>query len=149
MKRGEKLYKYLDISKGLEQRLWNIKMAVMPVIIGALVTIEKNMENWQGELETVQTTALLKSTRIFRRILVTSKDLLLLRLQWKIISWSWCEETIFCLMVGWVLWHIHLFRLFNDKSIFYSNDQFYFKQFSLAWVHSLIVKNISISSYSV
>ena len=27
--------------------------------------------------------------------------------------------------------------------------QFYFKQFSLAWVHSLIVKNISISSYSV
>ena len=29
------------------------------------------------------------------------------------------------------------------------NNQFYFKQFSLAWVHSLIVKNISISSYSV
>ena len=32
---------------------------------------------------------------------------------------------------------------------FYANNQFYFKQFSLAWVHSLIVKNISISSYSV
>ena len=29
------------------------------------------------------------------------------------------------------------------------NNQFYFKQFSLALVHSLIVKNISISSYSV
>ena len=33
--------------------------------------------------------------------------------------------------------------------LFYENSQFYFKQFSLAWVHSLIVKNISISSYSV
>ena len=32
---------------------------------------------------------------------------------------------------------------------FYTNNQFYFKQSSLAWVHSLIVKNISISSYSV
>ena len=32
---------------------------------------------------------------------------------------------------------------------FYANDQFYFKQFSLAWVHSLIVKNITISNYSV
>ena len=32
---------------------------------------------------------------------------------------------------------------------FYANSQFYFKQISLAWVDSLIVKNISISSYSV
>ena len=32
---------------------------------------------------------------------------------------------------------------------FYANSQFYFKKFSLGWVHSLIVKNISISSYSV
>ena len=40
----------------------------------------------------------------------------------------------------WVIYHqIH----------FYTNSQFYFKQFSLARVHSLIVKNISISSYSV
>ena len=30
-----------------------------------------------------------------------------------------------------------------------TNNQFYFNQFSLAWVHSLIGKNISISSYSV
>ena len=32
---------------------------------------------------------------------------------------------------------------------FYTNNQFYFKQFNLAELHSLIVKNISISSYSV
>ena len=53
------------------------------------------------------------------------------------------------LVVIWVLWHINLCRLFNAKSIFYTNNQFFLKQFSLAWVHSLIVKNISISSYSV
>ena len=28
------------------------------------------------------------------------------------------------------------------------NDQFYLNQFSLAWIHSLIVKKISISHYS-
>ena len=32
---------------------------------------------------------------------------------------------------------------------FYTNNQFYFKQFSLAWVHSLFVKNIAITSYLV
>ena len=31
---------------------------------------------------------------------------------------------------------------------FYVNNLFYLKQFSLTWVHSLIVKNISISNYS-
>ena len=32
---------------------------------------------------------------------------------------------------------------------FHTNKQFYFKQFSLAWVHSLIVKSISILSYLI
>ena len=31
---------------------------------------------------------------------------------------------------------------------FFVNNQSYFKQFSLTWVHTLIVKNISISIYS-
>ena len=54
----------------------------------------------------------------------------------------------YILLVVWVLWHINLCRLFNAKSILALNNQFYFKQFSLACVLSLIVKNISISSYS-
>ena len=53
------------------------------------------------------------------------------------------------LLVGCVVWHISLCRLSNAKSIFVQNNQFYFKQFILAWVHNLIVKNISISNYSV
>ena len=68
------------------------------------------------------------------------------------------------IMFGWlflgVLWHINFSRLFNAEYIFTQiiicvkmdwkrtdYNQFSFKQFSLAWVHSYIVKNIS--SYSV
>ena len=51
-------------------------------------------------------------------------------------------------LVGWVLWHINLCRLFNINSIFMQIVLIQ-KKFSLAWVHSLIVKNICISSYSV
>ena len=36
-------------------------------------------------------------------------------------------------LVGWVLWHINLCRLFNAKSIF-------IQIFSSVWVHNLIVK---------
>ena len=50
---------------------------------------------------------------------------------------------------GWVLWRINLCRLFNAKLIFKQLNLFYFKHFSLVEVHSLAVKNISISSYSV
>ena len=41
-------------------------------------------------------------------------------------------HKIFRLVVCWVLWHINLCRLFNAESIFYINNQLYFKQFSLA-----------------
>ena len=53
-------------------------------------------------------------------------------------------------LVGWLVFMAYqplkvIWRLIH----FYVYNQFYFKQFSLAWVHSLIVKNISISNYSV
>ena len=43
----------------------------------------------------------------------------------------------------WVLWHINLCRLFNAKSIFDTNNQFYFKQFSLAYKNN-VVSNMSV-----
>ena len=42
--------------------------------------------------ETVQTTALLRSVRIPRRVLETWGDFLSLRLLWKITSYYWCEK---------------------------------------------------------
>ena len=50
---------------------------------------------------------------------------------------------------GWILWHINLCMLFNAKSFFMQIDSSIFFKFSLACVHSLIVRNISISNYSV
>ena len=49
--------------------MWNITVTLIPVVIGAVGTITKRvvqgMEDFQiGEVETVQTTALLRSARI-------------------------------------------------------------------------------------
>ena len=67
------------------------KTTVIPIVIGALGTVTKGLIKRQedfeirGCLETIQTTALLRSARILRRILETWGDLLSLRLQWKAI----------------------------------------------------------------
>ena len=66
-----------------------MKVTVIPVVIGALGTVTKELvEDWEirGREETIQTTALLRSAGILRRVLETWGDLLSLRLQWKTIS---------------------------------------------------------------
>ena len=53
-------------------------------------------------------------------------------------------------LVGWLgFYGISTFVGYLMPNPFYTNNQFYFKQFSLAREHSLIVENISISNYSV
>ena len=56
-------------------------------------------------------------------------------------------------LVGWILWHINLCRLFNAKSMFLKIVLFQTIQFKISTEfnckNSLIVKNISISSYLV
>ena len=44
-------------------------------------------------------------------------------------------------LIGWLVgfYGISTFVGYLTPKPFYANDQFYFKQFSLAWVHSLIV----------
>ena len=69
-----------------------MKVAVILIIIGAFVTIPKGLVKGQEELkigrwaETIQTTALLKSARMLRRVLESWGYLLSLWLQWKTIS---------------------------------------------------------------
>ena len=57
------------------------------------------------------------------------------------------------MMVGWVLWHINLCRLFNAKSIFIKIVLFQTIPVRISTQfkrkYSLVMKNISISSYSV
>ena len=45
-----------------------------------------------GRIENIQTTALLRSPSILRRVLKTWGDLLPIVLQWKTISLRWCEK---------------------------------------------------------
>ena len=80
--------KYLDLARELK-KLWNMKMTIIPIVIGAFGTVTEGLltglENldvgWR--VETIQTTALLRRPRILRRVLETWGDLLSLRLQWK------------------------------------------------------------------
>ena len=91
MKESEKKDKYLDFAREFK-KLCNMKVVIVPVVIGALGTITKGLlkglEDLEvgGRVETIQTTALLRTARILRRVLETWGDLLSLRLQWKTIS---------------------------------------------------------------
>ena len=75
-----------------------MKVTIVPIVIGALGTITKGLLKGLkdleigGRVETIETTALLRTARILRRVLETWGDLLSLKLQWKTISWHWCEK---------------------------------------------------------
>ena len=67
-------------------------------VIGAFGTVTKGLlkglEDMEvgGRVETIQTTTLLRTARILRRVLETWGDLLSLKLQWKTISERWSEK---------------------------------------------------------
>ena len=83
----EKRNKYVDLTRELKN-LWNMKVIVIPIVIGALGTIPKGLEEWEirGQVEKIQTTALLRSARILRRVLQTWGDFLSLKFQRETIS---------------------------------------------------------------
>ena len=66
--------KYLDLARGLN-KLWNMKVKVIPIVIGTLGTVTKELVQglkdleMRGRLETIQNTSLLRSARILRRVL--------------------------------------------------------------------------------
>ena len=97
LKESEKKDKYLDLARELK-KLWNMKVTIVPIVIGALGTITKGLLKGLGDLEVggrvenIQMTALKRTTRILRRVLETWGDLLSLKLQWKTISKRWCEK---------------------------------------------------------
>ena len=67
--------------------LWNMKGAVIPIVIGALGTVpngkRKRLEELEirGRIDTIQTSVLLRSVGIYRRILKTWEELLSLKHQ--------------------------------------------------------------------
>ena len=97
LKEFEKRDKYLDFARELK-KLWNMRVTIIPIVIGAFGTVTKGLlkglEDLEvgGRVETIQTTALMKTAKILRRVLETWEDLLSLNLQWKTISLRWCEK---------------------------------------------------------
>ena len=81
-----------------KKQLWNKKVTFIQIIICALGTITEELLKGQedlkirGQVETIQATALLRSTRILRRVLETGRDLLSLNLPKKTISAGWCGK---------------------------------------------------------
>ena len=76
LKEGEKKDKYLDLARELKS-LWNMKVTIVPIVIGALGTVTKGLLKGLEDLdvggreETIQMTALLRTVRILRRVLET------------------------------------------------------------------------------
>ena len=76
LKENEKKDKYFAWE--LKKKLWNIKVTIIPIIIDVLVTVTKGLIQGledlkiRGQVETIQTTALLRSAKIPRRVLATS-----------------------------------------------------------------------------
>ena len=76
LKEYEKKDKYLDPSSELK-KLWNIKVTIIPIVIGAFGTVIKGLlkrpEDLKvgGRMETIQITTLLRTDIILRGVLET------------------------------------------------------------------------------
>ena len=76
LKESEKKDKYFDHASESKKQ-WNIKVRIIPIVIGALVTVARGLIQGledleiKGRRETTQTSALLRSARILRRVLET------------------------------------------------------------------------------
>ena len=99
LKGSEKRDKYLDTARELN-KLWNMKVTVIPIVIGTLGTVTKGLlqelEDLEikGRVETIQTVTLLRSARILRSVLDTCGDLLSLRFQGKASDKTVVKKTL-------------------------------------------------------
>ena len=87
-KECEKKDKYLNLTRELK-KLWNMNVKIIPIVIGAFGTVTKELLKSLEDLEvgkrveTTQTTTLLRTARILRRVLETWVDSPSLKLHWK------------------------------------------------------------------
>ena len=76
LKECDKKDKYLDLARELKKKL-NMQVTIIPIVIGSFGTVTKGLLKGQedlevgGRVETIQTTILLRTARILRRVLET------------------------------------------------------------------------------
>jgi len=74
-KEAEKILKYKDLTIEI-QRMWNVKIKVIPVTIGATGTISKSFRKYvsnipgKHEVKELQKTAILDTAHILRKVLM-------------------------------------------------------------------------------
>ena len=74
LKESEKKDKYLDLAREFKKKLWNMKVMIIPIMIGAFGTVTKGLLGGREDSEagrrseTIQTTALSRTARILRRV---------------------------------------------------------------------------------
>ena len=92
LKDSENRDKYLGLAreqkKQKTKKTGNMKVTVIPIVIGVLVKSPKGQEDLEirGRVEAIQTRELVNDLRILGRVLETWGETLSLRLQWKIIG---------------------------------------------------------------
>ena len=68
--------KYLDLARALK-KLWNTQVTIIPIVIGKFGTVTKGLLKgledleFGGRVETIQTSTLLRTAGILRRVLET------------------------------------------------------------------------------
>ena len=74
-KENEKVEKYQDLKREIT-RMWNMKtVQVVPVVVGSMGSVTKNLDKWLGKLNVkisillLQKTTLLGTARILSRVL--------------------------------------------------------------------------------
>ena len=81
----------MDFARKLK-KLWNMNVTIILVMIGAFSIVTKGLQKGLeylevgGRVETIQTTAVLRTAKILRIFLDTWGDSLSLKPQWKTIS---------------------------------------------------------------
>ena len=67
----------MDFARDLKKKMWNMKITLIPIVFGALGTINEALIKGlkkieiRGQVEAIETISLLRSIRILRRVLET------------------------------------------------------------------------------
>ena len=113
IKEIEKGDKHLDLAREL-RKLWNMMVTVIQIVIGALGTVPKGFESGLEELkigwsETIQTTVLLRSTRITQNLVEFTQNP---------VDWLFGFYVI-STFVGYSIHFVQIISSISNNSVYY------------------------------
>ena len=76
------------------EKLWSMKLAVIPIVVGAFGIVPKSLEKRLGKLGIRERIETIQDIVYIEKVLETRGDLLSLRLPWKTTTWNWCEKLL-------------------------------------------------------